>query len=188
MPDSTREPSTHDDQTSPDSEATEPSTRPADTLKHGGARDSGAGSGADGDEPQRSGPIPAEARRATAIFLAMLGVTVLLYALAAPWAYAMIVTGPVGAAFGALALWRSRRLPGLFGYRLSVSIGVVMSLFSVLIAMSFMIFAGVLSDYGSCMERAVSQQAQATCQSDYEQGLNDRVQDILDRLAVGGTS
>ncbi|WP_084038353.1 hypothetical protein [Demequina sp. NBRC 110053] len=152
-----------------------------------GASDSPSSAGPSHDDGPGTG-IPPEARRDLRIFVVLMGLTVLLYALAAPWAYAMIVTGPVAAAFGALALWRSRRAKGLVGFRVSVAVGIGLSLFSALVAVSFMMFAAVLADYSGCMERAVSQEAQNACQADYEQGINDRLESLLERFEVSETS
>ncbi|GIG54732.1 DUF4199 domain-containing protein [Demequina activiva] len=136
-------------------------------------------------EPEeRVSPIPAPARRDSQIFLVMLGVTSLLYLLSVPWAFAMILTGPVGAFFGARALYRSRSAPGITVFRVSLGFGILMSLFSVLMAITFAVFSDAVSELRDCNGRAVTQQARAQCEAQYEESVADTVDDVLGRFGV----
>lgn len=139
-------------------------------------------------EPQdRPRVIPDAARRDTGLFLGTLSVTVVLYLLGAPWAFAMVVTGPLGALFGVLALIRSWREPGLVGYRVWVGGGIMISLFSTVMGVTFMLFADVLAEYSDCRERAVTHQAQAACDADYQEGVQTTLEDLFARLGFDVT-
>jgi membrane-bound ClpP family serine protease len=133
---------------------------------------------------ERINPIPANARRDSGIFLALLGVTLLLYLLSVPWAFGMIVTGPAAAVFAALALYRSRSVRGITAFRVWLSLGLAFSLFSVIMSVTFMVFAGVLADLRSCTERAVTQQAKTECELEYEEGVTDVVDGWFEPFGV----
>ncbi|MFV0634362.1 hypothetical protein [Demequina sp.] len=136
-------------------------------------------------EPERpTSPVPAIARRDTSIFLGLLGVTALLYLLSTPLAFGMALTGPAAAVFGARALWKSRQEPGLTGFRLSMAMGILMGMFSLLMAISLTLFHGVLNDYRDCSARAVTSSAQAACDEGYNAGIQDRVTELLEQLGL----
>ncbi|WP_297081685.1 hypothetical protein [uncultured Demequina sp.] len=133
---------------------------------------------------ERVSPIPAPARRDTGWFLVVLGITALLYLLSVPWAFAMIATGPLGAFLAARALYRSRRATGIVGYRVAMSAGVVVSLFSVAMGMTFAVFAEVITDFQDCRQRAVTQQAQRTCEAEYQESVRDTIEDLLEQVGL----
>ena len=139
-------------------------------------------------EPEeRVNPIPAPARRDSVIVLALLGVTALLYLLSVPWAFAMILTGPAAAVIAARALYRTRSVANITMFRVWLSIGIVLAGFSVLMAVTFMVFADVVSELRGCMDRAVTQQARAQCEATYQDGVADTVEDFLERFGVSAT-
>ena len=136
-------------------------------------------------EPEeRVNPVPAPARRDSVIMLVLLGVTALLYLVSVPWVFAMIVTGPAGAFFGARALYRSRSASGITMIRVWLSVGIVLALFSVFMAVTFMVFADVVSEMRDCMGRAVTQQARSQCEATYQEGITDTVEEFLERFGV----
>ena len=139
------------------------------------------------ESEERVSPIPAAARRDTGWFFVALGVTALLYLLSVPWAFGMIATGPLGAFFALRALYRSRSVAGIVGYRVAMTVGAVVSLFSVAMGLTFMIFADVLTDLQDCRERAVTVQAQRTCDAEYQESVRDTVADLLERVGVSST-
>ena len=133
---------------------------------------------------ERTSPVPAQARRDSVITLIALGITALLYLLSVPWAFAMVVTGPVAVAFAARAFYRSRGVSGVTAFRVWLGMGAVAALFATLMGVTFMIFADVITDLRGCMDRAVTQQAQRACERDYEQDVADTVEGALERLGV----
>lgn len=140
------------------------------------------------DTEERPSIIPASARRETWWFLGALGATAVLYLLPTPFTYGMILTGPAAAVLGAVALLRSRAQSGVVAYRVWVGIGMLMGLFSAVAGVTTIVFADVLSEYQSCLDRAVTQQAQDRCNDDYRDGVESVFEDLLERAGVSSTA
>lgn len=136
-------------------------------------------------EPEeRIDPIPAPARRDSLIVLVLLGVTAFLYLLQVPWAFAMIVTGPAAAAIAVRALVRSWNAPGVTMFRVWLGIGIMLGLMSAFMGLTFMLFADVITQLSDCNNRAVTQQARAQCEAEYDEGVRTTIENVLERAGL----
>lgn len=128
--------------------------------------------------------LPAAARRYTLPFTILLGVTLVLYLLSIPFAYAMLLTGPAAAVVGLRALWATRTHKEIGYFRLSMTFGIIVAGFMTVTGLSLIVFHDIVTDLSECMDRAVTRSAADQCQADYEDALNGVVDDLYERFGV----
>ncbi|GMA36349.1 MULTISPECIES: hypothetical protein [Demequina] len=123
-------------------------------------------------------------RRYSVPFMVLLGLTLLLYLFSIPLAYGMLLTGPAAAIVGLRALWVTRKDKALAYFRLSMTFGIIVAGFMTVTGLSLVVFNGIVTDLSDCMDRAVTRSAVDQCEADYQDALNDVVEDIYERFGV----
>lgn len=138
------------------------------------------------DQDPQEGALPAGARRDSGIFLLLFLVTIVLYFLSIPLIFGVIATGPLAAFFAIRALFRSRGVAKVASFRVGLIGGAVACMFAMLTGLAMTIFHGPVSELQNCAARAITQTAQAQCERDYQQNIEQLMEDWLER--VGATS
>ncbi|WP_152649141.1 hypothetical protein [Demequina flava] len=128
--------------------------------------------------------MPDHVRRNVTWFTIVLGLTVLLYLFSIPLAYGMLITAPVAIFLGARILILSRKEKNAAVFRISVTLGLAIAGFSFLLGVSMVFLGTTITALQDCMERAVTNSAQQRCQTEYEDGLNDRLESVYERFGV----
>ncbi len=131
------------------------------------------------DDERPKSPLPPGARRDSKIFLMLFGATVLLYLLSLPLIFGVILTGPVAAFFAVRSLWRSRSVAGVLMFRYTMIAGTAAVLFAALTGVAMIFFHEPVRALQECNSRAITQTAQDQCQRDYQEGIEDVLNDLL---------
>ncbi|WP_084077201.1 hypothetical protein [Demequina sp. NBRC 110057] len=136
----------------------------------------------DNDTP--SPQLSPAARRYSVPFMVLLGLTLLLYLFSIPLAYGMLLTGPAAALVGLRALWVTRKDKALAYFRLSMTFGTIVAGFMTVTALGLVVFNGIMTDLSDCMDRAVTRSAADQCEQEYQDSLNNVVEDLYERFGV----
>lgn len=135
------------------------------------------------DESQER-KLPPNARRDSNIFMMLFALTILLYLLSLPFIFGILLTGPATVFFGIRAIYRSRKVPRMALYRYAIGAGSAAALFAFFTAGAMVMFHGPVSELQNCVSRAITQSAQAQCQRDYIDNVNDVVESTFERFGV----
>lgn len=136
------------------------------------------------EEEKPASKLPPAAQRDSRIFMLLLAASVLLYLMSIPLAFGVIVTGPVAAVFGLLALFRSRSAKGVATFRYAMVAGVLVSGFAALMGLALLVFRGPVEDLQTCLSRAITSSAEEACQREYQDAVDSRTDDLLERIGL----
>lgn len=130
--------------------------------------------------PAEPTPLPPALLTNARWTLGLLVVTMIAWLVGAPWAFAVLVTGPAAAGFGIAGLIAARGVDKASVVRvwLAVSVGIgVMAGFS---SIGLIILNGPLSELEHCYERALTVQARAACDAEYQSSYEE----LLGRFGI----
>lgn len=136
------------------------------------------------EEDKPASKLPPAAQRDSRIFMLLLAVTVLLYVMSIPLAFGVIVTGPVAAVFGLLALFRSHSATGVATFRYAMIAGVLVSGFAALMGVALLVFRGPVEELQTCLSRAITSSAEETCQREYQDNVDTVMDNWLERVGL----
>ncbi|WP_062069819.1 hypothetical protein [Demequina sediminicola] len=137
----------------------------------------------DDKEPTRPA-VPDNARKYLNGFMLALALTVVLYLFSVPLAYGMFLTAPIAIVLGIIVLIRTNGIKELSAMRLAVVFGLAMSGFAMFVGAGLALFHDTIDELSTCMARAVTNSAVQTCESNYEEGLNDTIDGLYDRFGI----
>ncbi|MFW2513049.1 hypothetical protein ACNI3K_04665 [Demequina sp. SO4-13] len=136
------------------------------------------------EDQTRESRLPPGARRDSGVFMALLAATVLLYMMSIPIAFGVIGTSIAAAFFGLRALYRSRATSEITTFRWAMSSGVVLCGFAAFMGLTLVLFREPVQERQDCMARALTQAAESACDREYEEGVEQTVQDAFDRVGI----
>ena len=136
------------------------------------------------DEKSEEHPLPAGARRDSGIFLLLFAVTILLYFLSIPLIFGVIATGPAAAFFAIRAVYRSRKVPKVTSFRVGLLSGALVSFFALFTGLAMVIFYEPVAELQACNTRAITQTATDQCQRDYQNNIEQLMEDWLEQLGA----
>ncbi|WP_062076853.1 hypothetical protein [Demequina globuliformis] len=128
--------------------------------------------------------MPDNVRRSVTWFTVVLGITVVLYLFSIPLSFGMLVTAPIAIVMAIRILILTRKNKAISGFRLSITLGMAMAGFSLLMGVTMVVFQDTIVELQNCMERAVTNSAQAQCEADYEDAINGITEDIYERFGI----
>jgi hypothetical protein len=119
----------------------------------------------------------AEQHSSTGLYLRMLLLlvvaTLLAHALPLPWKVASPVLGIVAAVVSIIGLTRALRVKAPGNLRAIFVVGLVVSLFLVLLSLAQVAFWPLTAEYEQCIRSALTQSVQDRCMVEYQQHLQD---------------
>jgi hypothetical protein len=119
----------------------------------------------------------AEQHSSTGLFLRMLFLlvlaTLLAYTLPLPWKVAAPVLGIIAGTVSIVGLTRAFRAKAPGSLRAIFVLGLVVSLFFVIISLAQVAFWPLTAEYEQCMRSALTHMGRERCIADYEQRLQD---------------
>lgn len=136
------------------------------------------------DKELEEGALPVGARRDSGFFLLFFTITIVLYFLSIPLIYGVFLSAPAAAFFAARALWRSRKVAKVASFRVGLGGGIIASGFALLTGFAMIVFHGPVTELQTCTSRAITQTAQAECARNYQDSLEQRMEDVLERFGV----
>lgn len=136
------------------------------------------------DKETDEGVLPAGARRDSGFFLLMFTITIVLYFLSIPLIYGVFLSAPAAAFFATRAIWRSRKVSKVTSFRVGLIGGIVASGFAVLTGFAMIVFHGPVSELQNCTSRAITQTAQNECERNYQDNLEQHMDNIFERFGV----
>lgn len=136
------------------------------------------------DQEPEQGALPAGARRDSGFFLLMFAITIVLYFLSIPLIFGVFLSAPAAAFFACRALWRSRSVPKVAGFRVGLIGGTLASGFALLTGMAMIVFYEPVSQLQTCTSRAITQTATDQCQRNYQEDLNQLMEETFERFGV----
>lgn len=136
------------------------------------------------DQETTEGLLPKGARRDSGFFLLFFAITIVLYFLSIPLIFGVFLSAPAAVFFALRAVWRSRKVSKVMSFRIGLIGGAVACGFAMLTGFAMIVFHGPVTELQNCMSRALTQTAQNQCQRDYQDNLEQQMEDILDRFGA----
>ncbi|MCG2620690.1 hypothetical protein LVY72_02055 [Arthrobacter sp. I2-34] len=127
---------------------------------------------------EQTQPQPtAEQQSSTRLYLRMLLLlvlaTLLAHALPLPWKVASPVLGIAAAVVAIIGLTRALRMKASGNLRAIFVVGLVTSLFLMVISLAQVAFWPMTAEYEQCVRSALTRSAQERCMVEYQQHLQD---------------